>query len=67
MSTLSFYLERAAQSRDEAAKAKLANVRKQCLRSAIAWERMADQLRISERYRANDVARKAERAAGSAS
>lgn len=64
MSTLKMYLERAAQCREEAAETTLANVRERCLRSAIAWERMADQLRIAESFRADDAARKAERAAG---
>ncbi len=62
MSTLEMYIERAAQCRQEAAKTTLANVRERCLRSAIAWEGMADQLRISETYRANEAARKAEQA-----
>ena len=58
--TLEMYVERAAQCRQEAAKTTLANVRARCLRSALAWEAMAEQLRITEVYRANDAARRAE-------
>ena len=64
MSTLEIYVERAAQCRGEAANTKLANVRERCLRSALAWERMADQLRVTETYRADDAVRRADRAAG---
>ena len=62
MSTLEIYIERAIQCRQEAASTALANVRERCLRSALAWESMADQLRVTETYRANDAVRKAERA-----
>ena len=48
MSTLEMYLERAAQCRQEAANTTLANVRERCLRSALAWEGMVDQLRVTE-------------------
>ena len=58
--TLSMYLERAAQCREEAAQTRLANVRERCLRSAQAWDAMADQLRVTEVYRANEAVRKAE-------
>jgi hypothetical protein len=60
--TLEMYVERAAQCRQEAANSSLANVRERCLRSALAWEGMADQLRLTESYRANEVARKADQA-----
>jgi hypothetical protein len=63
MSTLEFYVERATQCREQAAKTTLANVRERYLRSALAWESMADRLRVAETYRADDAARKAERAA----
>jgi hypothetical protein len=64
MSTLEMYLERAAQCRQEAANTTLANVRERCLRSALAWEGMVDQLRVTETYRANEAARKAEQPVG---
>lgn len=58
MSTLDMYLERAAQCRAEAADTTLARVRERALRSAVAWEGMADQLRVTEVYqRANEAAR----------
>lgn len=60
MTTLEIYNERASQCRQEAAVAVLANVRDRCLRSALAWEGMADQLRVTEAYRANEAVRKAE-------
>ena len=58
--TLEMYVERAAKCREEAAKTTLANVRERCLRSALAWDAMAAQLRVAEVYRANEAARKAE-------
>jgi len=64
MSILEMYVARAAQCREQAAETTLANVRERCLRSALAWESMADQLRITETYKADDAVRKAERAAG---
>ena len=64
MSILEMYVERAAQCREQAAETTLANVRERCLRSALAWESMADQVRVTENYRADDALRKAERAAG---
>jgi hypothetical protein len=58
MSTQEMYLERAAQCREEAADTILAKVRDWALRSAIAWESMADQIRVTETYqRANQAAR----------
>jgi hypothetical protein len=60
MSTLEMYLERAAQCRHEATNTTLANVRERALRSALAWEGMADQLRLTGVYqRANEAARSA--------
>ena len=58
--TLEMYIERAEECRREAASTTLANVRERCLRSALAWEAMAEQLRVTEEYRASDAARKAE-------
>jgi hypothetical protein len=60
MTTLQIYTERAGQCRDEAEAAVLANVKDRCLRSAHAWEGMANQLRVTEVYRANELVRKAE-------
>jgi hypothetical protein len=60
MTTLEIYNERAARCRHEAALAVLANVKERCIRSALAWEGMADQLRVTEAYRANEAVRKAE-------
>ena len=60
MSLLEIYVERAAQCRQEAACTTLAKVRERCLRSAIAWEALADRLRTAEMYRACATARKAE-------
>jgi hypothetical protein len=58
MSTKEMYLERAAQCREEAANTTLAKVRDRALRSAIAWESMADQIQVTETYqRANLAAR----------
>jgi hypothetical protein len=62
--TLEMYIERAAQCRREAAGATLANVQERCLRSAHVWESLADQLRVTETYRANDAARKAAQSSG---
>jgi hypothetical protein len=63
MSILELYVERAIQCRQDAEATTLANVRERCLRSASAWESMADRLRVTETYRANDATRKAEQAA----
>lgn len=60
MTTLEIYDERASQCRRDAAVAVLANVRDRCIRSALAWEAMAVQLRVTEAYRADEVVRKAE-------
>jgi hypothetical protein len=60
MATLEMYIERAAECREEAASATLAQVRDRALRSAAAWESMAEQIRVTEVYqRANQAARSA--------
>ena len=63
MSTHTFYLERAAESRRDAAAANLDNVRDRCLRAAAAWESMAARVARTERMRAETEARKAAEAA----
>ena len=63
MSTHAFYLERAAESRRDAAAANLDNVRDRCLRAAAAWEEMADRAARTERMRAEAEAKKALEAA----
>jgi hypothetical protein len=65
MTTLQIYTELAVLCRDEAAAADLANVKDRCLRSALAWEGMANQLRVTEVYRSNELVRKAELATAS--
>jgi hypothetical protein len=60
MSTLEFYVERAAQCRAEAELTTLANVRDRCLSAAAAWDDMANRVRETQTYRAQDAARKAE-------
>ena len=66
MSTLQMYIERAAQCRQEAASSSLPNVRDRALRSALAWDEMADKLRVTEAYQqANQVARDAALSAAS--
>lgn len=60
MSPLEGYLERAAECRRDAEQTILPNIRKQCLRSAVAWEQMADRVRVSEKYRAEEATRKSE-------
>jgi hypothetical protein len=59
MSTVEFYTERAAQCRAEAAGSKLLNVRNRSLSAAIAWDEMADRVRRTQTYRAEDAMRKA--------
>ena len=59
MTTLETYLQRAADCRREAEQTILPNVRKQRLRAAFAWEDMAHRLQLAEKYRAEEVARKA--------
>lgn len=53
------YVERAAEFRRQAEETALANVRERCLRSAVAWEEMAERVRTTEEYRLAEVARKA--------
>jgi hypothetical protein len=60
MSPLQGYLQRAAECRRVAEQTMLPNVREQCLRSALAWDDMADRVRLSEKYRAEEAARKSE-------
>jgi hypothetical protein len=60
MSLFEVYTERAAECRREAEKTLLPNVREQCLRSALAWEDMADRARLAEKYRAEEAKRKRE-------
>jgi outer membrane protein TolC len=59
MSTqLEFYLERAARARADAEAATLENVRRQCLRSADAWNEMVARLERVELLRfENDAAK----------
>ena len=59
MSTLQFYNERAADCRREAGASNLVNVRERCLSAAEAWDHMADRVRRTESFRAQDAARKA--------
>ena len=54
-----FYRTRAAEARADADKAGLDNVRDRCIRSAEAWETMADRARRTERLRLETEARKA--------
>jgi hypothetical protein len=58
MSTLEFYNERAADCRAQAQDSRLLNVRDRCLTAASAWDNMADRVRRTETYRAEDAARK---------
>jgi hypothetical protein len=57
---LDVYVERAAECRRQAEEARLMEVRDRCLRSALAFEAMADRLRTTEAFRADEFARKAE-------
>jgi hypothetical protein len=59
MSTLDFYTERAADCRTQAEATTLSNVRERCLSAAVAWDNMADRLRRTQTFRAEDAARKA--------
>ena len=59
MSTLSFYLERAAECRRDADAASLDNVRNRSLSAAEAWEQMADRARRTQSYRTAHEAEKA--------
>jgi hypothetical protein len=60
MSTLSFYLERAAECRRDAEATTLDNVRNRSLSAAEAWEQMADRARRTQSYRTAHEAEKAE-------
>lgn len=55
---LESYLQRAEECRREAKETTLPRVREQCLRSAFAWEEMADRARLAEKYRAEEAERK---------
>jgi hypothetical protein len=59
MSTLQFYIERAADCRRQADATNLQNVRARCLSAADAWDEMADRVRRTQVYRDEDAARKA--------
>jgi hypothetical protein len=59
MSSLEFYMKRAAQCRRDADLSRLINVQEQCLTAALAWDNMADRVRRTEIYRLEDKARKA--------
>lgn len=50
--TSDFYLARAAECNADAAAAKLSNVRDRCLRSAAAWQSMAERILYTEAARA---------------
>jgi len=56
---LEFFSARADEARRDANAATLDNVRQRCLRSAEAWDLMADRARRSERHRVADAERKA--------
>jgi len=58
MSTLEFYNQRAADCRRDAELTRLVNVRDRCLSAAAAWDDMADRVRRTQTYRAEDAARK---------
>lgn len=59
MSTVQLYTERAAQCRREADLTTLVNIRERFLGAALAWDNMAERVRRTETYRADDAARKA--------
>lgn len=61
MSNLSFYATRAAEARQDAAKATLANVRDRCLRAAAVWEEMASRAARVDYHRAEEVTFRARR------
>ena len=58
-----FCLARAEEALRDAEAAKLSNVRERCLRSAAAWNEMAERAARTERKRAENDARKAAEAA----
>ena len=55
-----FYRDRADEARRAAEASDLANVRERCLRSAAAWQEMADRARRTDRMRTEAEAKKAE-------
>jgi hypothetical protein len=59
MSTLDFYIARAAECRRDAEAASLDNVRNRSLSAAEAWEQMADRARRTQSFRAAHEAEKA--------
>ena len=60
MSTLQFYLEQAAQCRNDAARATLGNVKERSERAAQAWDSMAHRLtRTIEQRELNESAKAA--------
>lgn len=61
--TREFYLARAAEARAEAEASNLENVRERHLRSATAWEEMANRVARTDRMRAETEIRKAAEAA----
>ena len=60
-SNLDFFRARAAQCRAEADAATLDHVRERCLRSEAAWASLAAKAERSEKLRAEEAERKAER------
>jgi hypothetical protein len=60
-SNLQFFLDRAAQARVEGEAATLEHVRERCHRSEAAWTSLAQKAQRSERLRAEEAVRKAER------
>ena len=60
-SNLDFFRARAAQCRAEAEEATLDHVRERCLRSEAAWASLAAKAERSEKLRAEEAERKAER------
>lgn len=63
MSTIAFYVERAAACRREASAATLSNVRERSLSAAAAWDGMADRVRRTDIFRSENEVRLQERAA----
>ena len=57
-SNLQFFLDRAAQAREEAAAATLEHVRERCRRSEAAWTALADKAKRSEQLREEEAIRK---------
>lgn len=59
MTTLEFYSERAAECRRQAEASTLVNVKERCLSAASAWDAMADRVRRTDAFRADNELRKA--------